>query len=156
MIGVSWNDVQAYCKWAGVKLPTEAQWEYACRAGRQSRFHSGDTEADLAEVGWFDGNSEEQLHPVGEKTANEFGLFDMHGNAWEWCEDAWGPGFYRKRAATKPDPVCRGKGGSSRVLRGGCFTGDADWCRSAVRLGDLPVYRFFFIGFRVALPAAPE
>ncbi|MCH9685237.1 MAG: SUMF1/EgtB/PvdO family nonheme iron enzyme, partial [Deltaproteobacteria bacterium] len=88
VVGVSWDEATAYCEWAGLKLPTEAQWEYACRAGRATRYYSGNSEADLARVGWYDGNSEDRLHAVGELEPNDFGLCDMHGNLWEWCADA--------------------------------------------------------------------
>ena len=90
VVGVSWEDAQAYCKWAGLSLPTEAQWEYACRAGTTTRYWSGDTEEDLARVGWYWENSGGHTHPVGEKPANPFGLFDTHGNVQEWCEDWFG------------------------------------------------------------------
>ncbi len=151
VVGVSRKEAQRFCGWAGVKLPTEAQWEYACRAGTDTRYWSGDKESDLERVGWFDKNSGGALQSVARKPANPFGLYDMHGNVWEWCADWYGS--YSK--VPQQDPAGPG-GGSGRVVRGGCFWGDADWCRSAYRSWWRPSDRGNVLGFRVALPAAPS
>ena len=87
VVGVSWDDAVAYASWAGMSLPTEAQWEYAARAGTTTRYWSGDSESDLARVGWYSGNSDYSLHDVGEKPANPWGLHDVHGNVSEMCAD---------------------------------------------------------------------
>ena len=89
VVGVSWHDAKRYCAWAGLRLPSEAEWEYACRAGTTTRYHSGDGETDLDRVGWYKKNAGSRLHPVGEKEPNGFGLYDMHGNVYEWCEDTY-------------------------------------------------------------------
>ena len=86
---VSWEDATAFCKHYGYRLPSEAEWEYACRAGTTTRYWSGDTDEDLARVGWYHENSRGDVQPVGRKPANPFGLYDMHGNVFEWCEDKW-------------------------------------------------------------------
>ncbi len=135
----------------GYRLPTEAEWEHACRAGTTTRFWSGDAEADLADVGWFAGNSGRTVHPVGEKHANPWGLYDMHGNVWEWCQDWHAP--YAKSGPTAPlvDPTGPPTGGR-RVLRGGsCFV-SADYCRSALRSAYRPGHRGHGYGFRLARP----
>jgi formylglycine-generating enzyme required for sulfatase activity len=121
VVAVSWEDAQAFCRWAGACLPTEAEWEYACCAGAQTRYGSGDAEEDLARVGWYSKNSDGRAHVVGEKPANKYGLFDMHGNAWEWCEDWYGP--YSSSRQKDPKGAAAGAG---RVLRGGSYWNVAD------------------------------
>jgi formylglycine-generating enzyme required for sulfatase activity/class 3 adenylate cyclase/glycosyltransferase involved in cell wall biosynthesis len=149
VVGVSWNEAQTYCDWAGLVLPTEAQWEYACRAGTTTRYWSGDTEQDLARVGWYRGNADRQLHLVGEKEANAFGLLDMHGNVREWCRDNMGAYTTSARPVDglRHEPV----GDTDRVVRGGGWVLAARVARSAYRDGRLPSGRFDFIGFRPAL-----
>ena len=123
----------------GVRLPTEAEWEYACRAGT-----TGDYAGNLDDMGWYDKNSGGQTHPVGQKKPNAWGLYDMHGNVWEWCGDWHGdlPGG--------DDPVGPASG-SRRVIRGGGWYRDACDCRSANRSGRGPGNRNCDLGFRVAL-----
>ncbi len=150
--GVSWWQARLYCQWISGSLPTEAQWEYACRAGTTTRFWSGDADEDLERVGWFDKNSGNRSHAVAKKPANPWGLFDMPGNVWEWCAD-W-LGDYPKDGGALQDPVGP-PSGSARVLRGGSCWDVAGRCRSAFRYGDDPSVRGFSAGFRVALPAAP-
>lgn len=148
VVAVSLEEASAFCAWAGVRLPTEAEWEFACRAGTRSRYWKGDTEHDLAAVGWFGGNSGGRLHAVGEKPANAFGLFDVHGNVWEWCAD-W---LAEYSAANATDPSGAASG-SDCVVRGGSFWNMAEGCRSASRVRYRPANRSRVIGFRVALPA---
>jgi len=136
----------AFCRKIGARLPTEAEWEYACRAGTTTSYHSGDSESDLARSGWYTGNSGSQTHPVGQKTANAWGLHDMHGNVWEWCAD-W-KGDYPSGAVTDPTGPSSGSG---RVLRGGSWSYDALSCRSALRSNLHPAFRFYNVGFRVVM-----
>jgi formylglycine-generating enzyme required for sulfatase activity len=162
---VSWDDVTRFCQKltvterdagrlpAGWKytLPTEAQWEYACRAGGKSRFSFGDDESDLKEYGWFEKNAPagEPPHRVAQKRANPWGLKDMHGNVWEWCRDV-----YALELPGGTDPEVSA-GGASRVYRGGSWRSPAGDCRSAGRYRLAAGLRDIDLGFRVALePAA--
>ena len=152
---VSWDDAVEFCKKLSAKegktyrLPTEAEWEYACRAGTTTSYSFGDDEASLGEYAWFRGNAESKTHPVGQKKPNAWGLFDMHGNVWEWCQDRYGE--YSSDAVT--DPVTEQPGDDRATLwvrRGGSWYNSAWHCRSAIRLRHAPDYRLFLLGFRVA------
>ena len=182
---VSWKDAVEFCiklselpeeRKAGrvYRLPTEAEWEYACRAGSKTAYSFGDNNRDLGNHAWFGNNSGSKeldtaalwarlkdnpqeyvdtlrsagcaTHPVGEKKANAWGLYDMHGNVSEWCSDWYGD--YPKGAVSDPTGA---REGSIGVLRGGGWGGVAAFCRSADRGGDSPSYRSGHNGFRVAL-----
>ena len=170
VVCVSWNDAAAFCKWLGKKdgkiyrLPTEAEWEYACRAGTTTRYSSGDDPETLAQVGNVaDAAFEAKFRntkfgikasdgfvytaPVGKFKPNAFGLYDMHGNAWQWCADWYAAEYYATSPADDPSGP---DSGADRVLRGGSWCGRTDCARSAGRDGDDPVYRSFNSGFRVA------
>jgi len=149
---VSWNDCQEYIKKlnelkvapVGYKfsLPTEAQWEYACRAGTTTAYHFGDTlTPQQANFG-----GRQQTRDVGSYPANAWGLKDMHGNVWEWCQDWYGD--YPSGAVTAPTGAERG---SDRVFRGGSWGNSAQYCRSALRSFDAPAYRYDVIGLRLSL-----
>ncbi|MBN1592764.1 MAG: SUMF1/EgtB/PvdO family nonheme iron enzyme [Candidatus Coatesbacteria bacterium] len=116
----------------GYRLPTEAEWEYACRAGTLGQFCTGDSRSDLDAAGWHVGNSGSSKQPVGQKPANAFGLYDMHGNVWERCWDWYSSNYYDGRPAPDLDPNGPEEG-RHRVLRGGCWYTDARHCRSASR-----------------------
>jgi len=169
---VSWEDATDYCsqltqreRLAGrigtnsvYRLPTEAEWEYACRGWTSTRFSYGDDigYTNLTNYAWYEANSGGTTHPVGQKLPNPWGLHDMHGNVWEWCQDWFGD--YPGGIAVDP----RGPDtGSGRVLRGGCWgrwrIWDGTWiCRSAYRNYYYPDYRSILIGFRVVLaPGQP-
>ncbi|MCP4623815.1 MAG: SUMF1/EgtB/PvdO family nonheme iron enzyme [bacterium] len=148
VVGVSWEDVQRYAAWAGLRLPTEAEWEYACRSGTRSRFYTGDTEKDLDRAGWYEKNSGERTHPVSEKEPNPYGLYDMHGNVWEWVEDDWHDtykGAPDDGSAWVDDPRT-----ADRVIRGGGWGNGAHFCRSAIRYNREPGGRGYLLGFRLA------
>jgi formylglycine-generating enzyme required for sulfatase activity len=154
---VSWNDAQEFCKKASekagllVRLPTDAEREYACRAGTTTTYYSGDTDADLDKAAWYIANSKNTTHPVGKKAANAFGLYDMHGNVWEWCRD-WFEG-YKPGAIVDPQGASQGQ---VRVLRGGSWIHPAGRCRSADRAGRGPDDRTNLIGFRIVVVVAPR
>ena len=148
---VSWNACQDFIKklnqrdsGKNYRLPGEAEWEYACRAGTTTRFYSGNSDSDLDRVGWYSGNSDNKTHPVGQKQPNAWGLYDLHGNVWEWCQDWYG--YYPSGSVTDP----RGpSSGSYRVYRGGSGRSSAKICRSAYRGYCDPSFRLSYLGFRL-------
>jgi len=149
---VSWNTVQGFLSQTGMRLPTEAEWEYAYRAGTTTAFHgytgqlSGTNNDNLlGNIAWFSMNSNSQTRPVGGKLGNGFGLHDMSGNVWEWVNDWYGS--YSADAQTNPQGPASG---SYRVLRGGNWSDSSFYCRASDRSSLYPVNAFFFIGFRVA------
>jgi len=162
---VSWNDAKAFCEWLsrrtglGVRLPTEAEWEYACRAGTGAAFSFGNATADLYQHGnyadantslaWSDRSRDDgyaSTAPAGSFAPNVFGLYDMHGNVWEWCRDRYARDYYEKSPQKDPQGPARGE---YRVLRGGSWNGGPWHCRSAVRLRDDPSVTDNAFGFRV-------
>jgi formylglycine-generating enzyme required for sulfatase activity len=164
---VSWSEATNYCLlltqrelaagristgWK-FRLPTEAEWEYACRAGTTNRFYYGNDPGytNLASYAWYADNSGAQTHPTGQKPANPWGLYDMHGNIWEWCGDWYAP----YPGGSVNDPMATDSSSGVRVLRGGSWLDDARFCRSACRIGDYPDDTHYnFYGFRVVL--APD
>jgi formylglycine-generating enzyme required for sulfatase activity/tRNA A-37 threonylcarbamoyl transferase component Bud32 len=145
---VSWNDVQEFIKKLNAKnddyiyrLPTEAEWEYACRAGT-----IGDYAGNLDEMGWYNKNSENKTHSIGEKKSNNWKLHDMYGNVWEWCSDWYDSKYYAKSPEVDPKGP---DSGLTRVLRGGGLLNPAATCRSASRYNDTSSTRFYRIGFRL-------
>ncbi|HUT95606.1 MAG TPA: formylglycine-generating enzyme family protein [Thermoguttaceae bacterium] len=169
VVNVTWNVVVAFCEWLSrmegheYRLPTEAEWEYACRAGTTTRWCFGDETEGLVQVanvadamvkakfpGWRT-ISESDNHlftaPVGSFRANAWGLYDMHGNVWEWCADWYDASYYRASAATDPKGP---DSGVYRVLRGGSWLSDPGLTRSAGRLWNSPGSRHLYAGFRLA------
>ncbi|MBR8764237.1 Hercynine oxygenase [Porphyromonas levii] len=150
VINVSWNDAKAFCNWLGngTRLPTEAEWEYACRAGSTTRYSFGDEinsrEANFWITVW-------KTTPVGSYPANAWGIHDMHGNVWEWCEDRYRNTYYSY--SPKVDPKCDDPSFLYRVYRGGSWYDDADYCRSAYRNSNYPGLRSEYLGFRVVSPS---
>jgi formylglycine-generating enzyme required for sulfatase activity len=148
---VSWDDCQEFCKKLAeltgkpTRLPTEAEWEYACRAGTTTEYWNGNAEESLKKAGWYGGNSGRQTHTVGElKSPNPWGLHDVHGNVWEWCQD-WYGGL---TTANQTDPTGQPKG-ENRVVRGGAWNYDAPVCLAAFRNNYVPGTRSGSIGLRV-------
>ena len=151
VVNIFWWQAWLFCRWADLELPTEAQWEYACRAGTpmEQDYWSGSDEADLDRVGWYDENSESRTHVVGEKEANPWGLHDVHGNVLEWCGDRCADDAYTT-PARPGDGLRNVERASFRVLRGGCWFFTAWACRSAYRFAIRPGIRYRFFGFRPA------
>jgi sulfatase modifying factor 1 len=161
---VSWLDCREFIRKLNgllpglhAALPTEAQWEYACRAGTRSAFNDGSActqpeGADLALValGWFDKNSDGGTHPVRLKRANAWGLYDMHGNVWEWCRDAWLGTGYASRGDVAVDPEETSDDIVGRVVRGGSWSGLARGCRAAFRDWNAPGGRWLDLGLRLS------
>jgi len=168
---VSWTDAVEFClKLSGLpeeraagriyQLPTEAQWEYACRAGTTTEYSFGDDDSEFGDYAWFGGNSGYTSHPVGGKKPNAWGLYDMHGNVWEWCQD-W-LGGYPSGMVRDPTGPASGSAhqyrfrGPLRVYRGGSWFDLAEVCRSASRCRFGPSPRFDCMGFRVSLSPSGE
>jgi formylglycine-generating enzyme required for sulfatase activity len=163
----TWDEAVEYCAWLQrtfaaqiptgfvAALPDEARWEYACRAGSRTEYANGDGPAALDLMGWFDQNSGKRTHPVARKQPNAWGLYDCHGNVWEWMSDLWNPDAYRD------DPLQAVAAGAAsegprRVFRGGSWYVGAGGCRSARRYWVRPGFRNPNRGFRVCLVPGPE
>ena len=154
---VSWDDAQAFIRRLNAKeggsryrLPTEAEWEYAARAGATGKFCFGDDDDQLGRYAWFEGNSGEKTHPVGQLRPNAWGLYDMHGNVWEWVQDWYDGSYYGRSPSTDPRGPATGTG---RVFRGGFWDSVARYCRAAARNNytyGTPGYRYDSLGFRLA------
>jgi len=157
---VSWDNTQEFIAKLNqhdadgkYRLPTEAEWEYAARAGSTTRFAYGDDATKLSEYAWHDGNAKERVHPVAQKKPNAWGLYDMHGNAWEWCHD-WYSSRYPKRTTVDPTGKPSGK---ARVIRGGGWCSQARGVRCSRRSSLSPDKGYNSIGFRlVMVPAEGE
>jgi formylglycine-generating enzyme required for sulfatase activity len=128
-------------------VPTEAEWEYACRAGTTTRFSFGEADASLGEYAWFTGNSDGKTHPVGQKRPNAWGLFDMHGNVWEWCGDGFDEKYYGDSPGA--DPLGPSEA-AARVMRGGGWSYSPQSRRAACRSRNAPGSRRDSLGFRLA------
>jgi formylglycine-generating enzyme required for sulfatase activity len=158
---VSWDDARAFLARAGngLRLPTEAQWEWACRAGTKTRFYTGDSESDLVRAGWYGSYTTTQglldatTKPVGQKQPNAFGLYDMHGNVMQWCEDWYGEKYYESGPIMDPPGP---QAGEFRVMRGGTYNVAPEYCRAAHRSGNSPDRRLSAFGFRVVMTLQPQ
>lgn len=167
---VTWADCQ---EWLGrlseavpglrARLPTEAEWEYACRAGTTGAYHDGSActrlegkDPVLEALGWYEKNSGGETHAVKGKRPNPWGLYDLHGNVWEWCRDAWDERAYGGRAAGVYDPEAKSADENApRVVRGGAWGEPALYCRAAFRSDWEPDFRWNALGFRLAAGLEP-
>lgn len=149
---VSWDDCQEFIRklnsltGQNFRLPTEAEWEFACRGGNNSRGYKYSGSNYIDNVAWYDGNSGDKTHPVATKSPNELGIYDMSGNVWEWCADWYGD--YSSGRQTNPKGPY---GGSLRVGRGGSWFIYAGFCRSSYRISFVPTFRYYYLGLRLAL-----
>jgi formylglycine-generating enzyme required for sulfatase activity len=155
VVHVSWDDAVQFCNWLSqregktYRLPTEAEWEYCCRAGGQTRYCFGDQDNDLPQFAWTEVNSQNKAHPVGQLKSNAWGLHDMHGNVWEWCQDLYDARYYHTPVLHDPPG---GSTGSGRVIRGGSWQrGEPISFRSAFRQSSDQGRRSFDVGFRVVM-----
>ena len=162
VVNVSWEDAQEFVKKLSeetgqiYRLPTEAEWEYACRAGSIAKFHFGNDTTQLGEYAWYRSNSGNKLHSVGQKKPNAWGLYDMVGNTWEWCEDWWDPEFYARSDQKNPNnkepylykSPTTGEKFTVHVARSGSFGHPPSAHESAHRHGTRPGMRRHMIGFR--------
>lgn len=151
VVQVSWSDATAYANYYGKRLPTEAEWEKAARAGSTTKYCFGDDPSLLGDYAWYSTNSNRQTHPVGTKKPNAFGLYDMHGNVGEWCSDWDDANYYSSSPTNNPKGPASGQ---LRVLRGGSsldYINAAAGCRSAIRgNGCNPTFKLDYVGFRCA------
>jgi len=158
---VSWKDTVEFCRKLSAlpeetaagrayRLPTEAEWEYACRAGTTTKFSFGDDRKQLGEYAWYRDNSGGTPHPVGTKRPNGWALYDIHGNVWEWCQDR-----YRDHLSTSVPDLTGLNYRSTRVLRGGSWNSVGGYCQSEYRFRNYPWYRGRRFGFRVAQVPLP-
>ncbi|MEG1644412.1 MAG: formylglycine-generating enzyme family protein [Alistipes sp.] len=148
---VNWDDIQEFLRKLNAqssgrhyRLPTEAEWEYAARGGKQSRGYEYSGSNDIDAVAWYNGNADSKTHPVGQKSPNELGIYDMAGNVWEWCQDWYGD----YSSSSQSDPTGPSSG-SHRVLRGGCWCSSAQFCRVSIRYDSAPDSWNNDRGFRV-------
>jgi len=144
---VSWDDANAYCKWAGCRLPTEAEYEYAIRGGTTTQWFWGEDVSQASYFAWSEENSEKMTHPVGKKKPNPYGLYDIVGNVWEWCSDRWDPKYYVNSPKNNPQGSEKG---TLRVLRGGSWNYNRRFLMAAARIGNEPGNCDNMQGFRCA------
>jgi formylglycine-generating enzyme required for sulfatase activity len=146
VVYVTWYGANEYCKWKGGSLPTDAQWEYAARGGNQSRGYKFIGSDNAKEVSWYDDNSGKRTHEVGTKKPNELGIYDMGGNAYEWCLDYYDKYYYRKSDKTDPVNLKRSR---SKVIRGGSYYNGKGSVWPCSRSNDLLNEYYSNFGFRI-------
>jgi formylglycine-generating enzyme len=156
VVAVTWFDAAVFAMWVGCRLPTEAEWERACGDGRSHEWCCED-EGDLPRFGWFSENANGRLHTVAAKSPNELGLYDMHGNVWEWCQDVYDQDYYSR--SPKVDPANVGEPSvrpPTHVCRGGSMHSLSEMCRTRYRLHDPPELSAYDLGFRLARDAVGD
>jgi formylglycine-generating enzyme required for sulfatase activity len=145
-VNVSWHDATLFAMWMGCRLPSEAEWEYACAAGSPMEWACA-AESDLSALAWYSDNAAGQMQPAGSRWPNAFGLFDMHGNVWEWCRDSYEQDFYANSPVI--DPINLASPSVDKVCRGGSFVGLAEMCRTPYRFHEPAEFVASDLGFRL-------
>lgn len=160
MESISWLEAQEFCRRLATKtqhlyrLPSESEWEYACRAGTNTAYHFGDDSTQLSDYAWFAANADKRSHPIGQKVPNPWGLYEMHGGVWEWCEDTWHDTWHDNFYGAPADGKAWIEGNvGRRVRKGGSWSNEAKLCRSASREWHWQGDRYNDIGFRVVISA---
>jgi len=148
VVNVTWHGADAYCRWKGGRLPTEAEWEYAAKGGRESNDYIFSGSNSLEQVAWYCDNSKDKTHPVGQKQPNELGIYDMSGNVWEWCNDRYDDDYYSSSPISNPQGP---ENGYKNVNRGGSCLGAGFFCSISYRGGSYGSY--LRRGFRFAKTA---
>ena len=154
VVGVTWFEAALFALWVGCRLPTEAEWEYACGSGAQDEWCCADA-GDLRRYAWFSENADSCVREAGRRAPNAFGLHDLHGNVWEWCRDAYDEDWYARSPVRDPiasvaDATSVAAPGRHKVARGGSVYALAEMCRTRYRLHDPPWYWADDLGFRLA------
>jgi formylglycine-generating enzyme required for sulfatase activity len=156
VVDVTWFDSALFALWAGCRLPTEAEWELACGAGSADEWCYA-AERELPRYAWYSENAGGRVHEVATREPNPLGLFDLHGNVWEWCEDVYDQDFYASSPTV--DPIARSAPGAEtadRVCRGGCMYSFAEMCRTRYRFHEPPEFWASDLGFRLARSLDPR
>lgn len=157
VVGVTWVEATLFARWVACELPTEAQWEFACGVASPNEWCCAN-ERDLPAHAWYSENSGDQIHEVGTREPNALGLFDLHGNVWEWCADAYESDFYQR--SPRHDPLNDGSSGAPqaavKVCRGGCFNALSEMCRTRYRQPEPPEFSARDLGFRLVRRTSVE
>ncbi|MBV9171452.1 MAG: SUMF1/EgtB/PvdO family nonheme iron enzyme [Chloroflexi bacterium] len=151
-VDVTWFDAALFAMWVGCRLPTEAEWEFACGGGSAGQWCCGEEDA-LSRYAWYSQNAGSEAHPVATRQPNAYGIFDLHGNVWEWCADVYDETFYADAPTTDPVRVPRpaeSLDSVHRVCRGGCMHSFAEMCRTRYRFHEHSQFRAADLGFRLA------
>ena len=146
IVWVSWKSAKAFCEWAGLKLPSETRWEHACRAGTTTAYSVGDDRKDLDKYAWY-GTNKPGTYAVAQKAPNPWGLYDMHGNVWEWTEDD----FVYETETAPTDGSARVETAMTKALRGGAWSENPTYCLTIIRFNSAPMNASNDVGFRVVL-----
>jgi formylglycine-generating enzyme required for sulfatase activity/proteasome lid subunit RPN8/RPN11 len=157
VVDVSWFDATLFAMWMGCRLPTEAEWEFACGGGSEDQWCCAEEE-DLPRYAWYSQNADSETHPVATREPNRFGLFDLHGNVWEWCQDVYEADYFARSPISDPLNTCELDGSPEsihRVTRGGCMHSFAEMCRTRHRFHEAASFSATDLGLRLARSTRP-